>query len=91
VQQLLEVAVAYRRTCTKALAQAHAVVALPSAPNNNSEAEEGPSEPPPPPPPVPVDVDLSDPMRAIGVLLSFDHDGLLEALAKTGPQMAEGL
>ena len=94
IAQSLEVAAAYHRTCTKALTQAYAAVTLPSTVpnnnnnNNNSEAEEvdGPSErqPPPPPPPVAVDVDLSDPVGAIEELRSFDHDGLLEAIAKTG-------
>ena len=88
VMQLLGVAAAYRRACIKAQDQAHAVVTLPSSRAHNSEAEEvdGQQQPPPPPPsPVPfVAVDPSDPVGAIKVLRSFDHDGLLEAIAKTG-------
>jgi autophagy-related protein 11 len=85
VVQLLRVAAAYRRTCIRALEQAHAVIALPSsAPNNNnSEAEEVEGQPPPPPVPF-VRVDPSDPVGALEVLRSFDHDGLLEAITKTG-------
>lgn len=76
VVQLFEVAAAYRRTSVKALAlaQAQTAVGLPSA-RNNSEVEEGPP---------PAELDLSDPMRAIEVLRSFDQDGLLKAITKTG-------
>ncbi|KAI9437447.1 hypothetical protein H4582DRAFT_1954670 [Lactarius indigo] len=85
VGQLLEVAAAYRRTSTKALtlAQAQNVVAVPSAPDNNSEVEdvEGLLSVRQPPP---VELDLTDPVGAIEVLRSFDHDGFLEAIAKTG-------
>ena len=83
IVQLLEVAATYRRTSTKALAlaQAQVVVTVPSA-HNNSDVEEveGPSERQP----LPIDLDLSDPVRAIEVLRSFDHDSFLEAIAKTG-------
>lgn len=83
IVQLLEVAAAYRRTSAKALAlaQAQAVVTVPSAPDNSEVEEvEGPSVRQPPP----VDLDLTDPVGAIEVLRSFDHDGFLEAIAKTG-------
>ncbi|KAH9168260.1 hypothetical protein EDB89DRAFT_1909432 [Lactarius sanguifluus] len=83
IVQLLEVAAAYRRTSTKALAlaQAQAVVTVPSAPDNSEVEEvEGPSVRQPPP----VDLDLTDPVGALEVLRSFDHDGFLEAIAKTG-------
>ena len=36
-----------------------------------------------PPPPPSTKLDLSDPIRAITVLRSFDHDGLLAAIAKS--------
>ncbi|KAH8995198.1 autophagy-related protein 11-domain-containing protein [Lactarius hatsudake] len=83
IVQLLEVAAAYRRTSTKALilAQAQAVVPVPSAPDNSEVEEvEGPSVRQPPP----VDLDLTDPAGALEVLRSFDHDGFLEAIAKVG-------
>ncbi|KAH9059022.1 autophagy-related protein 11-domain-containing protein [Lactarius vividus] len=83
VVQLLEVAATYHRTSTKALAlaQAQAVVTVPSAPDNSEVEEvEGPDGRQPPP----VDLDLTDPVGAIEVLRSFDHDGFLEAIAKTG-------
>ncbi|KAH9020846.1 autophagy-related protein 11-domain-containing protein [Lactarius pseudohatsudake] len=81
IVQLLEVAAAYRRTSTKAMALAQAVVTVPSAPDNSEVEEvEGPSVRQPPP----VDLDLTDPAGAIEVLRSFDHDGFLEAIAKTG-------
>ncbi|KAH9026685.1 autophagy-related protein 11-domain-containing protein [Lactarius deliciosus] len=83
IVQLLEVAAAYRRTSTKALmlAQAQAVATVPSAPDNSEVEEvEGPSVRQPPP----VDLDLTDPVGALEVLRSFDHDGFLEAIAKAG-------
>ena len=91
IAQLLEVAAAYRRTCTKALlalGRTHAVPSTTTTPNNNDNSEteevEGPPPPPAPTPVVDADVDLSDPVGAIGVLRSFDHESLLEAVAKTG-------
>lgn len=84
VVRLLEVAAAYRRTSTKALALAQAAVARPSAALNNDSSEVEEAEGPAKRHPTPVDLDLSDPVGAIEALRSFDHDGFLEAVAKTG-------
>ncbi|KAF8267063.1 autophagy-related protein 11-domain-containing protein [Lactarius quietus] len=77
VVQLLEVTAAYRRTCLKALALAQAQTA-PSV-RNDSDVDEAPGPQPPP-----AELDLTDPARAIEVLRSFDHDGFLQAITKTG-------
>ncbi|KAF8267645.1 autophagy-related protein 11-domain-containing protein [Lactarius quietus] len=77
VGQLLEVAAAYRQTNLKALSVAQAQTA--HSTRNDSDIEEAPCPQPPS-----AELDFTDPARAIEVLRSFDHDGFLQAITKTG-------
>ena len=86
IAQILDVAIAFRNSHVKALSSARAMTSLSSKSSSMGDSAYlsgmrhsiigQPDEPSP--------IDPSDPLSALEVLRSFDHDHFMEALAKTG-------